>query len=62
MSIELTTSAAFVKLAIRADIAMWSLPSVAMTFVILVFPAWIKQCLFLVVRVHLDLQATGKTA
>ena len=62
MSIELTTSAAFVTLAIWADTAMWLLPSVAMPHVILGFAAWIKQCLFLVVRVHLVLQATGKTA
>jgi len=33
-----------------------------MTLAILGFPAWIKQCLFLVVRVHLVLQGTGKTA
>lgn len=61
-SIELTTSAAFVTWAIWADTAMWLSPGVAMTLVILVFPAWIKQCLFLVVSVHLVLQATGKTA
>ena len=62
VSIELTTSAAFVTWAIRADTAMWSSPGVAMTLVILGFPAWIKQCLFLVVRVHLVLEATGKAA
>ena len=33
-----------------------------MTLVILVFPAWIKQSRFLVVRAHLVLQATAKTA
>ena len=59
---ELTTSVACVTLVIRADTAVWLLLSVAMTLAILVFPAWIKQCQFLVVRVHLVLQATGKTA
>ena len=62
VSIELTTSAAFVTWAIWADTAMKLSPRVAMTLVILGFPAWIKQCLFLVVRVHLVLQATGKAA
>ena len=62
VSIELTTSAAFVTWAIWADTAMKLSPRVAMTLVILGFPAWIKQCLFLVVSVHLVLQATGKTA
>ena len=33
-----------------------------MTLVILVFSAWIKQCLFLVVRAHQVLQATVKAA
>jgi len=59
---KLTTSAAFVTLVIRADTAMCLLLSVVMTLVILVFPAWIKQCQFLVVRVHQVLQATAKTA
>ena len=59
---ELTTSAAFVTLVIRADTAMCLLPSVVMTLAILVFPAWIKHCQFLVVHAHQVLQATGKTA
>ena len=62
VSIKLTTSAAFVTLVIPADTAIWLLPSVIMTLVILVFPAWIKQCQLLVVRVHLVLQATGRAA
>ena len=61
-SIESTTSAAFVTWAIWTDTAMWLSPDVAMTLAILGFHAWIKQCLFLVVRVHLVLQGTGKTA
>ena len=60
--IKLTSSAAFVTLVIRADTAMCLLLSVAMTLVILVFPALIKQCQLPVVRAHQVLQATGKTA
>lgn len=62
VSIELTTSAAFVTLVIRADTAMCLLLSVVMTLVILVFPAWTKQRQFLVVHAHQVLQATGNTA